>query len=543
MFGMLALGIFSVFAFSGIFGNGGKSGSSSEGGFGSKILGFLGVKSLSDIFSGSVSTSSSSSKDDNDDDNEDKKSDSDVDFNKSLALIQQQMDSEKDEDKKKQLVEDYNEMLSCVYDENGNKLSQNQIQKNLESKPEFKKKLEKQALIAAKDEKIAKQFKENSGKIDDIQAIKAGEKAVIAHLEVVKNKKLEETKDDEEEKKRIEAEYDALISTHKSNIESIEKTAKEIEELNKEKTALNAEDAVKKEIEKCSKINWDGEPYSKGDLTGDDEEKKKGAEEFLKSKGVDSEIYRKYEAVKGSINDGEKIEDNEDLKKAAEEAVKKKKEEIDKQISDKNKEIKNTVKSQEHKKKEEPEKKEENEEVELLNDDGEKTGEKIIKKSDGSYVKVDKDGKESAATEDDFKDAKSEYEEGDGDEENSQEDNDADKDLDTNYEENDDEKNSDEGKKAERDSSGKRVNPAKVWHKRKKKDGKGSTKSYYNSKGDSISAKDFREKMENYKSYVQKHKKTKQEESFNISNFLRDKLIVERFYPSDISKYLKEHLR
>ena len=118
----------------------------------------MGVKSLSDIFSGSVSTSSGSSKDDNKDNKDDKK-DSDADFSKSLALIQQQLDNEKDETKKTQLEKDYNEMLSCVYDENGNKLSQKQIQKNLESKPEFKKKLEKQALIAAKDEKIAKQFK------------------------------------------------------------------------------------------------------------------------------------------------------------------------------------------------------------------------------------------------------------------------------------------------------------------------------------------------------------------------------------------------
>lgn len=183
-------------------------------------------------------------------------------------------------------------------------------------------------------------------------------------------------------------------------------------------------------------------------------------------------------------------------------------------------------------------------EVELLNDDGEKTGEKIVRKEDGSYVKVDKDDKESDATEEEFNDAKSEYEEGDGDEENSQEDNDADKDLDTDYEESDDEKKSDEGKKAERDESGKRVNPAKNWHKRKKKNGGGSTKSYYNSKGESISAKEFREKMENYKAYVQKHKKsTQQNSNFNISNFLKNKLIVERFYPRDITNYLKEHLR
>ena len=183
-------------------------------------------------------------------------------------------------------------------------------------------------------------------------------------------------------------------------------------------------------------------------------------------------------------------------------------------------------------------------EVELLDDDGEKTGEKIIKKEDGSYVKVDKDGKESEATEEEFKDAKSEYEDFDGDEENSQEDNDSDKDLDTEYQESDDEKNSEEGKKAERDEKGKRVNPAKIWHKKKKKNGSGSTKSYYNSKGDSISAKEFREKMNNYKSYVQNHKKSTQDQnSLDISTFLKGKLIVERFYPRDITNYLKEYFR
>lgn len=266
MFGLFAIGIFSVFAFSGIFGNKEKSGSKSEGGFGSKILSFLGAKSLSDLFSVSGNTAASSLKDD-DKDNKDDKKDSDVDFNKSLALIQQQLDNEKDENKKTQLEKDYNEMLSCVYDEKGNKLSQEQIQKNLESKPEFKKNLEKQSLIAAKDEKTANKFKENVSKIDEIQAIKAGEKAVITHLDAVKRKKLEDAKDDEEQKKRITAEYDELISTHKSNISSIEKTAKEIEKLNEEKTALNAKDAVKKEIEKCGKINWEKSDVSAGDLT------------------------------------------------------------------------------------------------------------------------------------------------------------------------------------------------------------------------------------------------------------------------------------
>ena len=56
------------------------------------------------------------------DDDKDYKNDVDIDFNISLALVQQQMENEQDETKKNQLEKDYNEMLSCVYDENGNKI-------------------------------------------------------------------------------------------------------------------------------------------------------------------------------------------------------------------------------------------------------------------------------------------------------------------------------------------------------------------------------------------------------------------------------------
>lgn len=517
MFGLFAIGIFSVFAFSGIFGNKEKSGSKSEGGFGSKILSFLGAKSLSDLFSVSGNTAVGSLKDD-DKDNKDDKKDSDVDFNKSLALIQQQMDNEKDENKKTQLEKDYNEMLSCVYDEKGNKLSQEQIQKNLESKPEFKKNLEKQSLIAAKDEKTTNKFKENVSKIDEIQAIKAGEKAVITHLDAVKRKKLEDAKDDEEQKKRITAEYDELISTHKSNISSIEKTAKEIEKLNEEKTALNAKDAVKKEIEKCDKINWEKSDVSAGDLTrevgedGEGKEKKEAAEEFLRSKGVNPEVYKKYESVKSTLKEGEKIEDNEDLKKVAEEAVKKKKEEIDKKISDKNKELKNTVNQQ--KPKEEPEKKEENS---FEDEDG-----YVYKKDGDKYTMTDDKGQEIEIDKEDFEKAKEKAvdDKKEGDER-------TDNDDDLEDDEVDDKGNS-------------KKDPRKIYKRRtyKRGDKTFKTKSYYDKKGNSISAKDFKEKVANFK----KSKKQK-DENFNISNFLKDKLIVERFYPCDITNYLREHLR
>jgi hypothetical protein len=94
-------------------------------------------------------------------------------------------------------------------------------------------------------------------------------------------------------------------------------------------------------------------------------------------------------------------------------------------------------------------------------------------------------------------------------------------------------------------------NPAKIWHKRKKKNGKGTTKNYYhkNKKGDweSISPKEFKEKMQNYKNKLNSRNNTQttqqDQNSLSISNFLKDKLIVERFYPRDITNYLREHLR
>jgi hypothetical protein len=339
-----------------------------------------------------------------------------------------------------------------------------------------------------------------------------------------------------------------------SDTKELDKELKDLEN-QKEKLAKD-EKSGNEEIEKqlkheFEKNNLNGLTIDQIENPTGDEEKQQ-VEDYLKQTGITDKnlfvAYKKYKEAGSDNKEKAKQELDDALSKEREARIKI----LDEKISKKKKEIE-TVKDkkstdntqQEPKKGEETnnQQKSNQNEVELLNDDGEKTGEKIIKKEDGSYKKVDKDGVESDATEEDFKDAKSEYEDFDGDEENSQEDNDVDKDLDTDYEETDDEKNSDEGKKAERDSNGKRINPAKVWHKRKKKNGKGSTKSYYNSKGNSISAKDFRDKMTNYKTYVKKHKKSTQNENFNISNFLKDKLIVERFYPRDISIYLHEHLR
>lgn len=51
-------------------------------------------------------------------------------------------------------------------------------------------------------------------------------------------------------------------------------------------------------------------------------------------------------------------------------------------------------------------------------------------------------------------------------------------------------------------------NPAKIWHRKKKKNGEGSTKRYYNKEGDSISAKEFEDKVNNFKKNQSKKSKT-----------------------------------
>jgi hypothetical protein len=63
-------------------------------------------------------------------------------------------------------------------------------------------------------------------------------------------------------------------------------------------------------------------------------------------------------------------------------------------------------------------------------------------------------------------------------------------------------------------------NPAKIWKKRKKKNGEGQTKSYYNKEGESISAKEYKVKMEAYKNAKQKAAQNAQNDnqSFNYVN-------------------------
>jgi len=120
----------------------------------------------------------------------------------------------------------------------------------------------------------------------------------------------------------------------------------------------------------------------------------------------------------------------------------------------------------------------------------------IIKKEDGTFEKKERDGKDENG-EPKYKDPvpieKSEVEAiwGDiqGTDERNEGEDEEDKEL------NDDD--TDNTGVETIDGKRKHINPAKIWHKRKKKNG-GVTKSYYNKDGDSISEEEFHEKVQKF---------------------------------------------
>jgi hypothetical protein len=496
------------------------------------------------------------------------------DMNKVLAVVQSDLESK--ENDSSQEAEDfrksYDTFIKCAYDEDGNLRKPEDIEKEIDNLDDDTKKLLKENISAAsKDEKTLEELKEKTSKVSDEDAAAAVEKAKAKRAEITKNdkiKELEEKRDKElegatdEDKKKIEDSYktqseaetkkwDAKIKEHTEKAASLskgeslrqmEKTAKDAEarkkELEEQKAKLDGEDAQKNEIEKCDKINWNECEYEKGDLDTDDEKKKKGAEEFLKSKGVSPELYKKYSDAKSSLKEGEDILDNEDVKKAVDENIKKQKEDLDKKIAEQDKIIsdynskKNEAdKTNEPKKGEEP--KEDPKKGEEPKEDPKK-GEKensfededgyVYKKDGDKYTMTDEKGQEIEIKKEDFEKAK---EKAVDDEKEGDERTDNDDDL-------EDDEVDDKG-----NSTGKK-DPRKIYKRRtyKRGDKTFKTKSYYDKKGNSISAKDFKEKVANF----EKSNKQK-DESFNISNFLKGKLIVERFYPRDITNYLQEHLR
>ena len=183
-----------------------------------------------------------------------------------------------------------------------------------------------------------------------------------------------------------------------------------------------------------------------------------------------------------------------------------------------------------------------------IDEDGDPTGNFAVcvvkeKDEDGNevlkYVMRDNSGEEVEISKEDFETHKTNFNEF-KEELNPEDEEKLDNALDETYTETEEEKNSDEGKEAERDeTNGKRVNPAKIWHKKKNKNTGKSTKNYYNKKGDSISSDEYHKRIENYKAYVQKHKNQVQDKN-SLTDYLRDKMVVEHFTPkNDISEYLK----
>lgn len=67
-------------------------------------------------------------------------------------------------------------------------------------------------------------------------------------------------------------------------------------------------------------------------------------------------------------------------------------------------------------------------------------------------------------------------------------------------------------------------NPAKIWKRKKKKNGKGTTKSYYNKDGESISANEYKEKFEAYKRAKKRQsQQDNQSLSISLANLLESK--------------------
>lgn len=497
--------------------------------------------------------------------------DTELDFNKTLAILQSEIESKEDDNSNdaNDLRQAYDAMIKCAFDGNGDKRKPEDIESEFNKLDEsIRKKIEKHVKKSSSDEKALEEYKDKKSKVTPEQAAAALEKAKAKRAEIAKKEEVDaledarkkelEGKTDEDKKsinekydkdiKAAEIKWDAKIKEHmdaaakadkSESLRQMEKSAKQAEakkkELENKKAELDKPEAIEKEIKACGDVNWDEGEYTEGSLSSSNEADKKGAEEFLKSRGVNVDMYNKYRDIKSTLKEGEKIEENEDLKKAAEEVIKKKKEEIDKQIKEQDKIINdyNSAKDEvnnANKPKEtggnggtgepagnggtgEPEE-------DVTADDFEdgfsiedKDGTKYFKR-DGKFYMKTKNGEE--VEEEDFDAWLKEVE-------NNTE-------FDT----------SDLEDEATTEEEKKKQDPRKVWKQKTYKRGNKTfkTKSYYNKKGNSISADEFREKVANF----EKSKKQKNE-SFNISNFLKDKLIVERFYPRDITNYLQEHLR
>ena len=509
MFGLLAFGFFAGLAL---------SESSKNGGSGNSILGALGL--ASGAAAAGIGWMGSWAKKKIEEKKDKKEQDKEIKRLvrlKALNDLRKEVEKHKSDnsDEAKQLRENYNATLSCIYDENGNERSDEDIEKEYKKLPKSLKESVNKASKLKPDSKelkdIVEKFKKTPFSEDDLDITEQNIKGDIAKieknkallkLEKEKNEKLDSAKDDEE-RKTIEKEFekkkrqtsgfynikikdaeDAINKINSQPSEKQEKTIKkEIEKLEKDKKELEQDKDNTKEVDKYLNFEFDSD-IQPGDLTGEDEEKKKQAEEQLKKAGLDSEIYLKIESEKSKKSEDGKtptaediLKDNTELSDKLTEQKNKRIKEIDSQIQDKTAKINN-----------------EPEEPEKSSDEGEETDD-------------EKEGDEGEETDD----------EKEGDERT-----DNDDDLEDDDEEKD-EKTGEVTKSSTKD-------PKKVWKRRTYKRGNKTfkTKSYYNKKGNSISAKDFKEKVQNY----EKKSKNNQNEN-SIIYFIKNKdIIVEQFKPT-----------
>lgn len=428
---------------------------------------------------------------------------------KALSELRKEVEahSEDNSDEAKKLREQYNATLDCLYDENGHERDDEEVQKRYKKLPkEMRKRINE---FSAMDENskemkdVIKEFDKHPFTEKDLNITENNVKADVAkvtktkklvELEKEKQEKLSSAKTDEE-KQSIEKEYDKKKKSisnfynitikeysdkaenvkSKSNKKDDAKKTKNLEQEqeHQQKIVDGDEEAINKELDKYSKIEFPSD-IEKGDLSSEDPEKKKKAEDFLKSKDVDIELYKKYEAMPKK-DDGDKIE-------------------IDKESDDYTSFI-DTVKDTAKKKVEQ------------------------LKKQISNVVSGKKEGETEPKAEGDDKNSKKEVD-----------------DKDTNDDETEEEvKNSkfDDGEpedEAEGEDEKKKQDPHKVWKRKSYKRGDKTfkTKSYYNKKGSSISKKDFQAKVQAYE------KNNKKSTGESISNYLQDKLVLERFYPQDI---------
>ena len=224
-FGFLALGYFMALAFTG-----GKSNNSGSGVGRGFLAGFLGGisstlvqgKELKETLSKLFKDDDDNDDDDNDNDNTPKKGDDDddvVDFGldddddsdsievqrgKALAMMQKQVASATPENSEK-IVNAYNAMIGCMYDDTGELLSPEKIEENMKKLKKEDKDLfsdiQKAVLESSKDKSVLDAFKESTKEISYGEAKAAYEIAAAQHVENKKKEAAEELNKELERKK------------------------------------------------------------------------------------------------------------------------------------------------------------------------------------------------------------------------------------------------------------------------------------------------------------------------------------------------------